>query len=114
MSPVLVFRDGALEAVVGSPGGARIIGYVAQALVALLDWNLEPQAAAALPHAGALHAAVELELGTAAAGLAPALAARGLPVEVMPMNSGLNILRVQRGRILGGSDPRREGVAAGD
>jgi gamma-glutamyltranspeptidase/glutathione hydrolase len=114
MSPMLVFRDGALEAVLGSPGGARIIGYVAQALVALLDWNLEPQVAAALPHAGALHAAVELELGTAAAGLAPALAARGLPVEVTAMNSGLNILRVQRGRILGGSDPRREGVAAGD
>jgi len=113
MSPALVFRDGRLEGVAGSPGGARIIGYVAQALVAMLDWGLDPAAAAALPHAGALNAEVELEQGTAAARLAPVLAARGLPVEVRAMNSGLNLVRVQRNgaatRLLGGSDPRREG-----
>jgi gamma-glutamyltranspeptidase/glutathione hydrolase len=114
MSPALVFRDGRLEALAGSPGGARIIGYVAQSLVAMLDWNLEPAAAVALPHVGALHGEVELEQGTAAASLAPLLASRGLPVEVRAMNSGLNLIRIQRGangtRLLGGSDPRREGV----
>ncbi len=113
MSPALVFRDGRLEAVAGSPGGARILGYVARSLVAMLDWNLDPAAAAALPHVGALHGEVELERGTAAAGLAAALAARGLPVELRAMNSGLNLIRIQRGpngaRLLGGSDPRREG-----
>lgn len=118
MSPMLVFRQGELEAVVGSPGGARIIGYVAQSLAAMLDWNLDPQAAAALPHVGALNGLSEVEQGTAAAGLAAGLIARGAPVESREMNSGLNLIRVQRQgesrRLLGGTDPRREGMVAGD
>jgi gamma-glutamyltranspeptidase/glutathione hydrolase len=119
MSPAMAFRDGQLVAVAGSPGGARIIGYVAQSLVAMLDWGMEPQAAAALPHVGPLDATVELERGTAAAGLAAALTERGLPVALREMTSGLNLLRIQRGpggeaRVSGGSDPRREGVALGD
>lgn len=118
MSPVIVFRDGEAEIIAGSPGGARIIGYVAQALVAMLDWNLDPQAAAGLPHVGALHGTVELEEATAAAGLAGELTSRGLPVELRVMPSGLNLIRVQRGaggsRLLGGADPRREGAVAGD
>ncbi len=111
MSPLLVFREGRLEAALGSPGGARIIGYVAQAAVALLDWNMDAQAAAALPHVGPLNAQVEVEQGTAAAGLVPALVARGLPVEAREMNSGLNIIRMQRGRVTAGTDPRRDGAA---
>ncbi|RVT89922.1 gamma-glutamyltransferase [Rhodovarius crocodyli] len=116
MSPTLVFdAEGRLVAVAGSPGGSRIIGYVAQALVAMLDWNLDPAVAASLPHVGPATTQVELEQGSAIAGLAPTLTARGLPVRVTGMPSGLNLLRVRRDgetvRVLGGADPRREGVA---
>ncbi|MBL6456957.1 gamma-glutamyltransferase [Belnapia sp. T6] len=119
MAPSIVFGpDGQPVVVVGSAGGSRIIGHVAQTLVAMLDWGMEPQAAVALPRVGALNATLELEAGTGAAALAPALEARGFPVEVRVMNSGLTAIRLLRGpegvRLLGGADPRRDGVALGD
>ena len=124
MSPTIVFgADGLPVAVLGSAGGARIIGHVAQTLVAMLDWGLDPQAAVSLPRIGAADGMLELEAGTAAAALAPALAARGFPVEVRTMTSGLHAIRIWRGgpassttglRLQGGADPRREGIAIGD
>ncbi|TDH63957.1 gamma-glutamyltransferase [Dankookia rubra] len=119
MSPTIVFgADGLPAAVVGSAGGFRIIGHVAQTLVAMLDWGMDPQPAVALPRIGAANERIELEAGTSAAGLAPALQARGFPVEVRTMTSGLHAIRMLREagglRLKGGADPRRDGVALGE
>lgn len=113
MSPTLVLgADGHLAAVTGSPGGARIIGYVARSLVAMLDHGLDPQAAVSLPHAlNRDRPQTEVETQT----LGAALEGYGHAVTVTDMTSGLAAIAVRRdGALVGGADPRREGVALGE
>ena len=117
MSPTVILdaRTGRLVALTGSPGGSRIIGYTLHSIVALLDWNLDPQTAVSLGHAVNRNGATDLEAGTPAAALQAALEALGHEVNVRDLNSGLHAIRVLAdGTLLGGADPRREGVAVGD
>lgn len=114
MSPTLVFdKEGALKLVVGSPGGARIIGYTAQVIVNMLDWGMEVQDAVDAPHVIQVGEAVELEEGTALAGLQEALEAMGHQVTVQPQVSGVHAIAVDGGVLQGAADPRREGVVLG-
>ena len=118
MAPTLVFDpQGRLALALGSPGGSRIICYVATTLIAILDWGLDPQAAAAAPHWCNRNGPTELEAGTPLTELAPALEASGHEVSVRDMNSGLHIVATRDGaqgrRLLAGVDPRREGAAFG-
>jgi len=115
MAPTLVFDPSdRLELVAGSPGGTWIIGYVAQALVAVLDWKLTAQEAASLPHVLNRNGATELEAGTPLAVLAAPLQAMGHETAMRNLESGLAIIHVTPRGLEGGADPRREGAALGD
>lgn len=115
MSPTLVFGPtGTPRLAVGSPGGSRIIGYTAQAVLGVLEWDLTIQEAVELPHYLNRNGPLELEEGTDAAALADEMASRGYEVEISPMTSGLHGIELIAGQLIGGADPRREGRAIGE
>jgi gamma-glutamyltranspeptidase/glutathione hydrolase len=115
MAPTIVKDDGGgFRLAVGSPGGSRIIGYTVLRLVAVLDWGLDVQAAVELPNVVNRNGPTTLEADTAAEALAAPLRARGHGIEAAAMTSGLHAIHRRGGRLLGGADPRREGVALGD
>lgn len=112
MAPMMVFSaDGQLQMLAGSPGGSRIIDYVAQALVAMIDWQLDPQQAADLAKITHRNDHLALEAGSELAGLAPKFLDLGYQVKVVDLNSGLHLIKRTENGWLGGADPRREGKA---
>jgi gamma-glutamyltranspeptidase/glutathione hydrolase len=121
MAPTLIFdrQSGEFLATVGSPGGSQIIEYVAKSTIALLDWNLDPQAAINLPNFGSRNGPTELEQRQFSPALIQALKDKGHSVNEIDMTSGTQaIVRVKdaqgKAALAGGADPRREGEALGD
>lgn len=111
MSPTIVLNaDNSLRLAIGSPGGSRIIGYVAKTIVAVLDWGLDVQSAIDLPHHVNRNGSTDLESGTTIAEQANALETMGHEVKVQVLNSGLHGIERVGGKTRGGADPRREGV----
>ncbi len=140
MTPTIVFTpDGKLAFVAGSPGGASIIGTTTQAVVAMVDFGLDPQQAASQAHfqnnntgTTTLESLFAADVppgqpGGAPGGttgligpfdvrsLIPDLTALGWSIPASPavLTSGLNLIKVVPGGYEGGTDPRREGLAAG-
>ena len=114
MSPTIVMRDGRPVFVVGSPGGSRIIGYVSQAILAHMAMGLDPQQAVSMPHLVNRFGTYDLEEGTAAVELERALQELGFETNVRNLNSGLHAIAIDGDTLIGGADPRREGVAIGE
>ncbi len=115
MSPTIVFDgEGRVWAVLGSPGGSRIILYVVKDLIALIDWHQDAQAAAALVNFGARGDTFEVETGVQGAAVAARMALKSHKVRPGMMNSGTHIVTRHGGVLEGGVDPRREGAALGD
>ncbi|WP_191600883.1 gamma-glutamyltransferase [Marinomonas algicola] len=114
MSPTIVMKDGNPYLVVGSPGGSRIIGYVSKTLIAHMEWNMDVQSAISLPNMLNRFGTYDLEKGTSAESFEAPLSTMGFKVNVRDLNSGIQGILVQDGTLLGGADPRREGIVLGD
>ena len=113
MAPTIVLHGGEPILLIGSPGGANIIPYVAQALIAILDWNLDPQVAIDRPHVVNRNGDTEVEEGAGAAATIAALAARGHVAKAADLNSGLQVIEIDGPILRGATDKRREGLVLG-
>ncbi len=114
MAPTIVMKDGKPLLAIGSPGGSQIIGYVAQALIAYIDWDMPVEQIVAQPHFINRFGPYEIEAGTGAEKFAEPLKALGYEVKPGEMNSGLHAIEITASGLVGSADPRREGVAVGE
>jgi gamma-glutamyltranspeptidase / glutathione hydrolase len=114
MAPTIVMKDGKPLLAIGSPGGSQIIGYVAQALIAYIDWGMPVEQIVAQPHLINRFGTYDIEAGTTAEKFAEPLKALGYEVKPSEMNSGLHAIEITGNGLIGSADPRREGVALGE
>jgi len=114
MAPMMVF-DGnkQLQIISGSPGGSRIINYVAQSLVAMIDWQMGPQDAANQAKFTHRNDVLMLEAGSELELLQGPLKDMGYQVRLGELNSGLHLIKRTKQGWAAGADPRREGTAQG-
>lgn len=113
MSPTIVMKDGAPVLAVGSPGGSRIIPYVAKTIIAWADWDMDIQQAISHPHAVNRFGTYDLETGTEATAMQAGLEAMGYDTNLRDLTSGLHGIEIGD-MLTGGADPRREGIALGE
>ncbi|SEQ37476.1 gamma-glutamyltransferase [Nitrosomonas ureae] len=114
MSPTIVFKDGRALVVIGSPGGTRIINYVAGSLYRILAKQLPVAEAIADGHIIAMGYGVELESGRVDESTLIRLRERGHNIVLRDQTSGLHVIRIdEKTGLEGGADPRREGEISG-
>ena len=112
MTPVIFNQDGSFLPPL-APGGPKIISYVAQTVIALLDYDLSMQEAINLPRHVTTGKTIELEADTTVSELKSKMEAMGHKVILKRQHSGLHGIRLLRDNSIeildGGADPRREG-----
>ncbi|NOH99023.1 gamma-glutamyltransferase [Vibrio sp. 99-70-13A1] len=113
MAPTIIMQDDKPYMAIGSPGGSRIIGYVAQAIIAHTQWDMDIQEAINHPHFLNRFGTLDVEQGTQAESFKPKLEKMGFKVNVRDLNSGLHAIRITKNGLEGAADPRREGAAIG-
>jgi len=113
MAPTIIMQDDEPYMAIGSPGGSRIIGYVAQAIIAHTQWGMDLQQAINQPHLLNRFGTLDIEQGTQAETFKPELEKMGFKVNIRDLNSGLHAILIEGDELKGAADPRREGAAIG-
>lgn len=130
MAPTLVFdqgqagQRGPLYAALGSPGGSVIIQFVTKTLVGMLDWGMDPQQAVSMVDFGAAnspktnvggeHPNIDISDNGDHDPLVQGLRKLGHQVDLADQSSGLSVVVRENPGLIGGADPRREGLVMGD
>lgn len=113
MAPMIVFDETNQPVlVVGSPGGARIIDYVAQTIMQILYQGADADASLSSAHVTNTNAQTVVESGFDA--LAENLKQLGHEVSIQPQTSGIHLIEINNNGYWGVADPRREGSARGE
>ena len=118
MSPVLVLKDGKPFMTLGSPGGPRIISAVANVLVNIIDFGMDIQAAIEAPRYHNPNSKTTDIESSVSQDVIKNLEARGHKFTVKnPLDlffGGVQgVMYTPDGKLRGGADPRRDGVAVG-
>ena len=113
MTPTLLFRDGRLMLVTGSPGGSRIITTVLNVILGVVDGGLNLAEAVAAPR---VHHQWRPDALLVETGLSPdtvsLLRARGHRVVVGSTSGSANSVAAVPGGWAGAADPRQRGTLA--
>jgi len=104
MSPTIVLNKlGDLDFLTGSPGGSLIIGYTAQSIVNVIDFQLDAQQAINVPHFDNRNSRTSIEAPMAGItddydveSLKMQLENLGHDVSVSTLSSGLGVIRVEK------------------
>lgn len=114
MSPTIVFEGNKPRLVIGSPGGSRIIDYVARSIWDVLENGVPVAQAIAAPHIVHMGRQLELEEDRSSPELIKHLESLGHTVALKPQTSGLHAIWIADRFLEGGADPRREGTIKGE
>ena len=114
MAPTLVFRDGRVCMSIGAPGGTYIPLAIAQAIMNVVDFGMTMQEAVSAPRVSATGDAIAVS-NRVPRYVTDELAAQGYPVARSPLSyafAGVHgIAAGPDGRLAGGADPQRDGMA---
>ncbi|MCC2547149.1 gamma-glutamyltransferase [Hymenobacter sp. BT175] len=116
MTPTILTRNGKLALVVGTPGGSTIITSVLQAILNVVDYNLNPQQAVAAPrlHHQWLPDHIDVEEGALLPVVQDSLRARGYVLKPRSAWGRIDVIKVgPKGQLQGGADPRGDDTAQG-
>ncbi len=113
MSPMIIFnKDGKPLLVLGSPGGKRIIPYVAGLILDVLIMSRDAQDSLYRPHIFQVDDRAEVEVGTSKH-IVEELRSIGHDPIIRDQTSGLHVIQYKDNKLIGLADPRREGTAKG-
>lgn len=114
LAPTIVFKDDKPFLAIGAPGGTYIAMGILQAMLNVIDFGMTAAEAVSAPRFNATSDTLDITNRILRSTEAE-LKARGYPVRRWPMNfhfAGVHAIRIVDGKLDGGADPGRDGMAA--